>query len=94
MKVDSEVLERLQCMHTSSPLRLVDAATLAAINDKVAEGTLRDSLGRAVSSPFETGLLNREGTHFYPIMDGVIQLLRDELVKLDSPPFSDKANNA
>lgn len=76
-------------MHTSSPLRIVDTETLDKINRSIADKRLRDGLGRTISQPFESGLLNREGTVFYPIVRGVIQMMRDELIELH-PTGSDK----
>ena len=82
MEFDDAILGRLRCMRTSSPLHLADVEDLLSINELIANSELRDGLGRTVNWPFEQGLLNRERTVFYPIINGVIQMLGDELIEL------------
>ena len=83
-KLDDAILSRLRCMHTASPLHLADVEALQSINHEIANRTLRDRLGRTITKPFDAGLLNQEGTVFYPIINGIIQMMRDELIELDS----------
>lgn len=69
-------------MHTATPLQPVHADALTGINSAIAAGQIRDGLGRIVDTTFEGGVINEEGTVFYPFVNGILQMLRDEVIKL------------
>ena len=80
--ISNDVLNRLRCMHSHSVLQEASPAILQAINDAIVSGVLKNGLGQVVSRPFEAGLVNESSTYFYPVVRGVVQMLRDESVDL------------
>gem|GEM_PF-6198679 len=69
-------------MHSHSALRAASPATLEAIKNAIDAGELKNGLGQLVTSSFEAGLVNESFTCFYPVVNGVVQMLRDEIVDL------------
>ena len=81
--LSQDVIRRLCCMHTSSVLQRASQETTDLVNQAIQTGQLRDKLGRTVSEPIDGGLVNAEHTVLYPIVNGVVQMLRDELIELE-----------
>ena len=62
---------------TSSPLASVHGSMEAIVAGKV-----KNQAGKAVSQPFEDGLMREDGRRIYPIRDGIPVLFIDEGVTL------------
>ncbi len=75
-------LAKLRCMQTGSRLREASESIIARVNALVQQRTLRDALGRTVDQPIHRGLVNEDATVLYPIVDGAIQMMRDESIPL------------
>ncbi len=69
-------------MHTATALQPIPAQSLVDINQAIEAGQIRDGLGRVVDTTFEDGLINEDATVFYPFVNGVLQMLRDEAIQL------------
>ena len=69
-------------MQTGSELQEAPAPMIAEINTSIQQGNLRDTLGRTVSGLIQRGLVNDDASVLYPIVDGVIQMMRDEAIPL------------
>ena len=57
MPIDPEFLELLRSPDTKKPLRLAEAAELAAVNAAIGAGTAKTRSGDAVSEPLDAGLV-------------------------------------
>ncbi len=76
--LDPNFLEMLACPETHQPLRLGDAALVAAVNQKIARGEQRRRNGEIVTEPVEGLLLRPDGRVAYPIRDDFPLLLVEE----------------
>ena len=82
MPVPDELLEILACPETHTPLAMADAATLAALNERIGAGGVCTHSGAAVSNPVEEALLRADGKCVYVIEDGIPNLLIDDRINL------------
>lgn len=88
--IDNEFLQRLRCMHTGSHLALATAELVEEVNAAIDARQLRDHLGRPIEVHLESGLLNDSGTALYPIVNGAVQMLREETIDLSNFKQPDK----
>jgi len=75
-------LSMLRCPETRQTLRLIDAAQLAQLNDKIAARTLLNRSGTKLERPLDGGLVREDGQVVYPILDRIPILLADEGISL------------
>lgn len=80
--IDKELLEILVCPTDHTPLSLADAALVARVNQAIAAGRVENQGGRRVEQPIAGGLVRRDGTLLYPIVDAIPVLLVDEAIPL------------
>ena len=73
---------QLFCLHTQSPLQLACAEVCRKINRRIADGQLFDQMGRRVSRPLESALVNREASYAYAVVNGIPQMLEEESIPL------------
>ena len=78
--IDPEFLGMLVCPATRQPLRLAAAAELAAVNERIQRGTVRNRGGTAVAAPLTAALATTDGAWLYPIEDDIPILLSAEAV--------------
>ena len=83
MPVSPELLEILVCPETRQTVTAADAATLAAINDKVDAGALRNRGGDPVTARVEEGLVREDRKILYVVDDSVPVMLIEESIELD-----------
>ena len=81
--IDKLMLDILVCPENQTPVRLADAALLAKVNQAIAEGRVKNKGGQAVSEPLAGGLVRKDGTLLYPMVDDIPVMLVDEAVPLD-----------
>lgn len=80
--ITDQQLAKLCCLHTRTALRFAEPGLLDRYNRAVRNEEVRDGLGRIVHQVADSGLVDVGGTMLYPIVDGVVQLMRDESVPL------------
>ena len=80
--VREDELRHLRCMHSGSILRPVDADQLERLNALIQSGSIRDRRGNRVEQTFCDGLVNDDGSVFYPVVKGVLQMMDDEYLLL------------
>ena len=76
-------IAKLRCLHSGSCLVTASPELIQQINLSIQAGTLRDHLGRVVKDPIDGGLTNVELSMGYAIIDGTIQMMRDEAIPLN-----------
>jgi len=81
--IDKELLSLLACPDNQTPLREADEATIARLNQAIAQGRVKTKGGRTVTEPLAAGLIRQDGKLLYPIVDGIPVMLVDEAIPLD-----------
>lgn len=76
--VDAELLAILVCPEDKTPVTQADAATLAALNARIAAGQVNNRGGHAVTEPVTEGLVRADGKYLYPVRDDIPVMLIDE----------------
>lgn len=70
------------CPENHAPLVLASAHLIAALNERIALGTLATLGGRRLGEPLDGGLVRADGTRLYPITGGIAALVAGEAVAL------------
>lgn len=73
--VREDLVRMLVCPETRRPVRPAPAGLIAALNERVRQGTLRDKGGERVERELEEGLLREDGQVVYPVIDGIPRML-------------------
>ena len=79
---DTNLLNVLCCPESRGALKLADEACLAAVNNAIAAGSLKNAAGEKISEKMEEALVSDDGKRLYPIREGIPVLLSDEAVAL------------
>ncbi len=78
MHVDKRLLDILCDPVSKTPLRMLSANELAALNRAVETGALDTVAGERVKSPLQAGLITVDGKVVYRIEDDIPVMLPDE----------------
>ena len=81
--IDKEILQILVCPEDRAPLTLAGDDLLARLNRAIAAGQIRTRGGRTVEEPLRGGLVRRDKTLLYPVIDDIPVLLVDEAIALE-----------
>ena len=65
----------LQCPISGRDLSFADAAYIAELRTRIAEGVLQHVTGAPVRMQFEAALFSSDGRFIYPVVDGILILL-------------------
>lgn len=82
MPVSQELLDILVCPETKQPVAPASSEVLAAVNDKIGAGSLRNRGGDAVTERIEEGLVREDGRILYPVDDSIPVMLVEESIEL------------
>ena len=80
--LQAEVLAILRCPEDHSALTPAGESLVAAINNAIRRGQLRNRAGRIVEHTLDGALAKASGDSIYPIIDGIPVLVRDEAITL------------
>ncbi len=80
--VDAELLAILVCPEDKTPVARADAATLDALNARIAAGGVKTRGGQPVAEPVAEGLVRQDGKYLYPVRDDIPVMLIDEALPL------------
>ena len=80
--VSPDLVEILACPETLQPVRLATAEELAALNDRIRSGALRNRGGEAPEKAFDEALIREDGKVAYPVDDGIPVMLTEESVEV------------
>lgn len=76
------MLACIRCPITQEDLSLAENLVVERLRADQANGSLVCTLGMQVMETFEGGLVNRSGSYFYPIRDGIPCLVPGEAIAI------------
>lgn len=82
MVIPQYLLAILVCPLSRVKLQLADSSLLAALNVRIAEGTLKNRAGARVDQPLSAALVTEDRRYAYPVRDEIPVLLADEALEL------------
>ena len=85
MDLEESFLAMLRCPRTGGELRLAGAEELAALNQSLLEGKLKNAAGRKMERSMEGAMVSACGRWLYPVHDGIPVLLVEEALQLGQP---------
>lgn len=74
----------MRCPVTHSGLTPASESDIENMNVGIANGEVFDRLGRAITESIEAGLVNAEGNLLMPIRGGIVTLIADESIVIES----------
>ena len=80
--IDKDYLQMLACPDTRQPLEEAPPELILSLNERVAQGLVRNKGGAEVKDPIQAGLVRKDGKTLYPIVDRIPVLLVDEGIPL------------
>ena len=80
--VHPDLLEILACPEDKTPVRLMEATALAALNERIGKGGVKTRGGQAVTEPVPEALVREDGKYAYPVRDDIPIMLIDEAIPL------------
>jgi len=78
--MDRKLLDLLVCPTTRQPLRLLDKAGLAMLNQAIAGGGVKRNDGSPQTEPLSAALITRNHTTIYRVEDDIPVLLAEEAI--------------
>ena len=81
--IDKELLEILVCPQDHTPLCVADEELVAGLNRAITAGQIKNRAGQWVRKTVQGGLVRRDKTFLYPIIDNIPVLLVDDAIPLD-----------
>lgn len=83
MSISQELLEILVCPETKQPLALAAETLVAQLNERIAQGSLKNRAGATVIEAIDSGLIREDGRYLYPVRDDIPIMLIDEAIAID-----------
>ena len=80
---DDQFLRLLRCPATHGSLRTAEQELVDRMNAAIERGELQNRLGQQVDGPLDSGLVNADGSLFYPVRHEIPTLIADEAIELD-----------
>lgn len=78
--IDQKLLSNLCCPQTKQRLKLADDSLTNTLNERIAQGTLKNQAGQVVKVKLDSGLVREDGKLLYPIQNALPILLTDEAI--------------
>lgn len=83
--MDPLFVSMLRCPRTGGELRLAGGGELAALNQSLLDGQLKNAAGRKLERSMKAALVSACGGWLYPVREGIPVLLADEAVPVGRP---------
>jgi uncharacterized protein YbaR (Trm112 family) len=81
--IDRQLLEILVCPLDRTPLGAADPELVARLNRAITAGQIKNRGGQLVREAVQEGLVRRDKTVLYPIIDNIPVLVVDDAIPLD-----------
>jgi uncharacterized protein YbaR (Trm112 family) len=81
--VAKDLLDILCCPETKQDIVLVHGETIAAINEKIKNGAVKNRGGEVVKELIDAGLLREDRKYLYPIREDIPIMLIDEAIPFE-----------
>ncbi|QDV47234.1 hypothetical protein Enr13x_71430 [Stieleria neptunia] len=81
--LDEKLLRLVQCPISGQTLQISPAALIVALNEKIAQGLVRDASDQLVESALDQGLTTADGARLYPVRGGIPTLIADAAIELE-----------
>jgi uncharacterized protein YbaR (Trm112 family) len=78
--VHPDLLEILACPEDKTPVRLMDDAALAALNERIKKGEVKSRGGAPVTEALQAALVREDGKYAYAVRDDIPIMLVDEAI--------------
>ncbi|MEM7782731.1 MAG: hypothetical protein AAF623_05200 [Planctomycetota bacterium] len=88
-KQKNQVLDLIRCPVTKSALTEADAAEISEINSAIDARQVFNRLGQAESQKIDGGYFNEDRSLLLPVRDGIIILVSDQALVVNSTDKSD-----
>ena len=82
--VHPDLLEILACPEDKTPVHLMEAKALAALNERIGKGEVKTRGGQPVTEPVPEALVREDGKYAYPVRDDIPIMLVDEAIPLQA----------
>lgn len=80
--IDEKLLPLIQCPVSGQTLCLSPAETITMLNEKIAQGLVRDASDELVESNLDQGLITKDGERLYPVRGGIPTLIADSAIMI------------
>ncbi|MBM3882751.1 MAG: hypothetical protein FJ387_24015 [Verrucomicrobia bacterium] len=80
--MDAELLQIMCCPETHQKLAVADTALLDQLNQRIAQGQVRNRQGEPVREKLDGALVRADGKYLYPVRQDIPIMLIDEAIPL------------
>jgi uncharacterized protein len=80
--IDKGLLKVLVCPKDHTLLTMADSRLIARLNRAIAAGQIVNHAGQPVTQAIAGGLVRKDKTLLYPVIDGIPVMLADEAIPL------------
>ena len=82
MAIDEALLKILVCPENKTPVALAETGIIQTLNQKIAQGSLRNRCGETITEKIDAGLIREDKRFLYPIREDIPIMLIDEAIEL------------
>ena len=82
--IDEKLLELIRCPISGQNLTIADESLVADLNEKIAQGNIRDLADQLVEGSLDEGLVTEDGARLYPVRGGIPTLIADNAIPLET----------
>lgn len=83
VNIDQELLAILCCPETKQDVALAGEALIAALNERIGKGELKNKAGQPVTEKLDGGLLRADKKILYPIREDIPVMLIEEGIPVE-----------
>jgi uncharacterized protein YbaR (Trm112 family) len=79
---DPELIHMIRCPITKSSLAPASPSLIEDMNRRIADGTLVNRMGQAVTDKLDGGFVNSDESWLLPVRGGIVVLIADQAIQL------------
>ena len=81
--IDEKLLTLVQCPISGQKLAIAAQEVVAALNEKIGSGSIRDRSDQLIQQTLDQGLITEDGARLYPVRGGIPTLIADNAIELN-----------